>query len=619
MCGVLLMKRLIVLVVVLLHTALWAQTIEVDKNTHFRDILPSAQIYLDRARSLTPEQLRREDLDFRPVGETLLGFGYSPDFDVWLRFELHNVGDTTLHRILEYDNPLTTDVVFYDPAKNKKVQEGLFHISGDRSSLTPAFSFTLQPGERREFYVKASSYITTLIVKLHLWDKDAFYKAQIKHQLFLALFFGAMLVLALYNLFIFFFTRDRSYLYYVLYIVGVVVHHTLYVGIAGVYLLDQEAMNTAVRYASVFIAVPVFALALFSKSFLQTSQYPRIDRGLNLFLILLPLSLVLFLSTDMFNKYRNVLAILLLVYLIIITTYASMRGNRQAHFILFGWCIILVAGMFMYLSSAGIFNVYIYYPYIVETAFVLEALIFSVALADRINNLQKEKNEANRKLIAQQQNERQRLEIKVDEKTRDLKTALDEKGLLLKELNHRVKNNMQTIVSLIRLQADEIEDERLHDTFLTVQNRIGAMGHLHELLYQQESLSHINAYEYFDILIEEVKESYDSEIEIRYDIQTDLKMEQAIYCGLLLNELITNSFKYAFPGGVGRIDICLKREGKAYKLTVSDNGVGYDKAPSTSSLGLVLVNTLAREQLRRQLRIESEDGVKVEVIWHNDT
>ena len=387
---------------------------------------------------------------------------------------------------------------------------------------------------------------------------------------------------------------------------------------ANIYLLAPSALPVVVNLASAIVSFPIFALALFTKKSLNIKKYRRINFILNTFLILIPLSVLVFVLSDSYDKYRNVLNLLLLLYLVFITIYAVIKKVRAAYFILFGWFLITLAIVLMFISSAGIFDFYEYFPYMIESMLLGEVIIFAIALADRINYLQKDKEEAKNKLITQQENEKYRLEIKVNEKTKDLKIALNEKGLLLKELNHRVKNNMQTIVSLIRLQSDEIHDENTRDLFLTIQNRISAMSHLHELLYTQDNISHINAYEYFDILINELKDSYANNISIHYNIQCKLKMQQAIYCGLILNELISNSFKYAFINKEGNINISLSKSKEQYKLEVSDDGIGYDKNISWTSLGIVLVNTLAVSQLKGTININSKNGVYVEITWNEN-
>ena len=426
-----------------------------------------------------------------------------------------------------------------------------------------------------------------------------------------------MFILGIYNLFIYVFTKDKSYLFYVLYIFGLILHHLVYVGFAKLYIFNLETLKIIIELAALFVALPIYFLGFFTKSFLQTIKYPKLNKILNIFLIIIPLSIIFFLLTEEYDKYRTNLSMLFLIFLMIITIYASLNKNRQAYFILFAWLVFLSSGLLMTLSSMGIYNT-LPFPYLIEVSFVLEAVIFSIALANRITNLQKEKNEANQKLIVQQKNETKRLSKEVDLRTKDLKVALGEKEVLLKELNHRVKNNMQTIVSLIRLQSDEIEDEKLKDILLTTQNRIAAMGHLHELLYNQENINFIDVYEYFETLVDEVKSSYDESINIHLDIKTKLKMEQAIYCGLMINELITNSFKYAFLNKKGNIYITLEKSNNILKLSVKDDGVGFDKDNTTFSLGLTLVNTLAINQLKGKMDIQSKNGTSITISWNEN-
>lgn len=610
------MFRFLIIFSILFHVVSYAKSI--DDKTEFYDLLSYSQIYIDHTKTMVVEDMITKDKEFKANDKKLLGYGYSPDFNVWVKFTLTNSTSKSLNKILEYDNSLTTYIDFFDISSNTYKEDGLFQIDKNRKTINPTFKIQLAPNETKTYYIKASSYITTLIVKLNLWDSDSFYEKEIKHQLILALFFGAMFVLAIYNLFIYFFTKDVSYLYYVMYIFGIIAHHLIYVGIGQVYLLNQQWNIYIIEFASLLIAFPIYALALFTKSFLHIKNYTINNTILNIFLILIPLSIFVFIFTDIVDKYRNILPVLLSIYLIFLTIYSTLKKNRQAYFILFGWFVIFISIIVMNLSSAGIFNIYQYFPYIIETAFVLEAIVFSIALADRIKQLQKEKNEANHKLLEQEQNEKERLTIQVDEKTKDLQEALGEKKLLLKELNHRVKNNMQTIVSLIRLQSDDIEDEKLQDIFTTVQNRINAMSHLHELLYNQDNISFVDAHRYFEVLIEELKDSYENDIEINLDIDVELKMEQAIYCGLILNELITNAFKYAFPVNDGRIDISLKKIENMLVLNIVDDGIGYVPSPTTNSLGLVLVETLAQKQLNGDLRIDSSNGTNITIVWSND-
>ena len=612
------MRLINIVFIAFLTTFMFAKPLDITTKAVSLALLPHSKIYIDTNRSLTLQDVLNSDGAFSENHKAILAYGYSPSFDVWVELTLTNSSSKTVHKIIEYANPITTYIEFFDPDNAYEVQkDGLFTINPLRRTINPIFHIEMKPYETKTYYLKASSYITTLIVNLNLWDNTPFYEHEVSYQLMLALFFGAMGILGFYNLFIFFFTKDMSYFFYFLYIFGLIVHHAIYRGIGTIYLLNQTWIIYSIHYASLISSFPIFALALFTKTFLQTKQYPRIDKILNVFTILLPLSVVLFIFTDMFNKYRNILVVVLLSYLLFVTIYATLKKNRQAYFILLGWCAIFLAILCMLLSSVGLFNIYQYFPYFIEASLVFEAMIFSIALADRIKQLQADRELAQQKLISQQENEKYRLTVQVEEKTNNLKVALVEKELLLKELNHRVKNNMQMIVSLIRLQSDDIEDEKLKDVLMTIQNRISTMRHLHELLYKQNEISYVNTYDYFELLIDDIKESYyDDNIEIAIDIRAQLKIEEAIYCGIILNELVTNSFKYAFPYKKGHITISLSKIDALYSLIIKDDGIGYtQKNTQSESLGLTLVRTLAKEQLKGTIETGFISGVNVKIEW----
>ena len=607
------MTHIKIIVFLFFTTFLYSNTLKLDNTVSQIDVLSNSSIYIDYTNKLNLNDIKNKNVLFKENKKSILGYGYSPSFTVWVKFTLQNTTDKVLHKILEYDNTLTTNIMFYDD--NKIYKDGLLDLNKDRQTTNPTFDINLNSNESKTYYLKLSSSVTTLILKLKLWDNDEFYSKEIFHQFALALFFGAMSILIIYNLFIYFFTKDKSYLYYVLYIFGMTIHHLVYVGIAFIYILEPIWIIYVVKSASLIVALPIFGLAMFTKYFLNIEQYSKLNMILNWLLVLMFISIVIFFLNDSFDAYRNVMSIVTSVYLIYITLYSAIKKNQQAYFILLGRFIIFLAFIFMFLSSQGIFSIYDYIKYFIEISFITEAIIFSIALSDKINKLQIERNNANANLLEQQNSEKERLKMKVDEKTSDLKIALEEKGLLLKELNHRVKNNMQTIVSLIRLQCDEIEDKKYIDILKTIQNRINAMSHLHEMLYQNDHISHINANDYFFMLIDELQDSFSRDIKVKFDISVVLKSEEAVYCGLIFNELVTNSFKYAFPNKKGCITIKLYNQDNKIKFVVSDNGIGYDQSNKKDSLGLILIDTLVKQQFKGDIVTHSNDGVKVEISW----
>jgi len=207
------------------------------------------------------------------------------------------------------------------------------------------------------------------------------------------------------------------------------------------------------------------------------------------------------------------------------------------------------------------------------------------------------------------------------ESENNLKESLKEKEILLKEVHHRVKNNLQIINSILNLQSSYIEDEKTLEIINESQNRIRSMSFIHESLYQTSNFSSINFKEYIENLLSNLVYSYQvgTKIKIRKDIENiDLTLDQAIPCGLILNELITNSLKYAYGiNEEGEVYISIKKIESKIEIIIQDFGVGLPKnfnIEATDSLGLSLVHTLT-EQIDGELTVKSDGGTKILIIF----
>ncbi|MFZ5552936.1 MAG: PAS domain S-box protein [Bacteroidota bacterium] len=197
----------------------------------------------------------------------------------------------------------------------------------------------------------------------------------------------------------------------------------------------------------------------------------------------------------------------------------------------------------------------------------------------------------------------------------EIKQSLREKEVLLKEVHHRVKNNLQVISSILNLQSSYVKDEKILQILRESQNRIKSMSFIHESLYQNKTFSYINFSEYIVNLSKNLVHSYQlfgNQVDIAFQVsEVKLNIDQAIPCGLIVNELVSNALKYAFPGNKkGKIDIEVKEKGKKVTLKVEDNGVGLPAGfdySNTETLGLQLVVTLV-EQLDGKMKLESKKG-----------
>jgi len=204
-----------------------------------------------------------------------------------------------------------------------------------------------------------------------------------------------------------------------------------------------------------------------------------------------------------------------------------------------------------------------------------------------------------------------------------IRASLNEKEVLLQEVHHRVKNNMQVISSLLSLQSRFIKDKDDLEIFKESQNRVRSMSLVHEKLYQSENLAKIDFAEYIESLTRSLFISYGISKElIKLDIQIKnvlMNLTTAIPCSLLINELVTNSLKYAFPGKQkGEILIFMTiDESKTYNLIISDNGIGFPTEidyKNTDTLGMQLVDTLII-QLKGTLDMIQDKGTTYRISF----
>ena len=215
----------------------------------------------------------------------------------------------------------------------------------------------------------------------------------------------------------------------------------------------------------------------------------------------------------------------------------------------------------------------------------------------------------------------------ITERKRDeeeIKASLAEKEVLLKEIHHRVKNNLQVISSLLRLQSRYIQDRRIIEMLKESQNRVRSMALVHEQLYHSKDLSKINFAEYIHNLATNLFQAYEvNENGVKLNISVAaiyLNIDTAVNCGLIINELVSNSLKYAFVDNYqqGNIHIQCLIENQQFRLSVSDNGIGFPMDldfRNSGSLGLRLVCSLVN-QLRGNIELNNNNGTTFTITFH---
>ena len=565
-----------------------AKTIDVSAINEPTNILTSTEIFIDKENKhkFAYIQENSEKL-FTQNRDKSLRLGYSNDA-IWLKFSIENRTDTTIKKVLEISNNMLDEIVLYTKEKekySKQIEGTKYYRNLEENILKFHFEVSLLAGEKREYYLKASSLTSGLYFELNLMNKDQLYQKEIEHQLILSLFFAAILTLVFYNLFIYIFTKDIVYLYYSLYQFFLFWNHLSFTSMLN--YIASEAFNKLDIYLTIYYLafLSIWSL-LFTREFLGIKKYKKIDLVFKAFLLVDLIFIVLTSEDFYFIDIVTEVLLVSLVYIIGVSFYLYFKGNSNAKYMVVGWSIAIFGWTMLGLQQYGLWSLVNQYPYFYELTMFAEALLFSIALAKKLNM------------------------------TKELERSVNTNAVLTRELHHRVKNNMQFIISMYRLKLAKYENRDISDSLKEVEGTIQAMSATHEMLYSQKVVSSIDTEEYFATLIERLKNSYDnSNIEIKLQTSTSLNIDDSIYVGIILNELITNSFKYAFEENVGEIKVSLRKKDSKHILTVEDNGSGFDIQKENDSFGLELVKSLVEDELKGTIHVKARDGVTHTIVW----
>lgn len=231
----------------------------------------------------------------------------------------------------------------------------------------------------------------------------------------------------------------------------------------------------------------------------------------------------------------------------------------------------------------------------------------------------------NRYRLKQRNNKQlEQKEKEISKANTNLRHLLDEKEWLLKEIHHRVKNNLQTVISLLNSQSAYLDNDMALSAIKNSQHRIHSMSLIHQKLYNSENISTINMPNYIKELVEYLRESFSLGQRIRFELKIDqleLDVAHSVPLGLILNEAITNSIKYAFPEDrTGMIYVTLETISENnYVLTIADNGIGFDAnlTQKPNSFGMMLIKGLS-DDLAAKLNIENNNGTVLKIEFSQE-
>ena len=454
------------------------------------------------------------------------------------------------------------------------------------------------------------------------------------NQVFFAAAVGMLLLLSfMYSIFIR--SKDKIYIHYALYLFAILVFFTYQYGILGdAFSLVKQVPPAWFWIFSDFISITYL---YFSQSFLDMKKKdPLLHRVFN-FGIYLVASMVVIETISYLFEIDALHSVWfkgpVIVFQIIVFPFIFYRVYKQKTIL--GWLflasLIIVSVASMAGQVASTFKSVSSTNFILQSATLIDAFIFSIGIAIRFGISNKEKQQIQNDLISQlminekiQEQNAAQLETKVIERTEALNKRNRDNELLIKEIHHRVKNNLQVVSSLLNIAERKISDENAKQPFRDSANRINSMGLIHSFLYQNENFSDIDLKKYIQQLTDLLADSFRTKyprIQILLEVgPVKLDMDSAIEIGLIINELVTNSLKHGvYENDKPVINLSMQPEGSKLNLRVKDNGLskGNQKINVEASFGMRMIAALTKK-LNGTMNIQQENGFEVAIVFDTE-
>ena len=564
-----------------------AEQSQVALTTNTTNLAPHSQfLFIEDSETITLSDLERPELKkrFQNGTQRVLNFGLDAR-EVWVKVIVNNTSEQTQLRVL---------AVAFDILKAKvytKTQSGeVAPITRWRpKEWEMLYRIPLPPG-KTEIYVRSSSpQKSAFILKLFLKSEEAYWDEESHFQSLNMLYFGAALALGVYNLFLFFSLRSYTYLLYVLLIplnIGYIIDLN---GVGMKYGLWPASSNPMFGYA--FGLAYVGALVLFSTSLLNTKQNcPRWDKVLKGFVAI---TAIYVLSTFLLpiSKLAGIGLLLGTIYspLIVIASILVFKKERRlVTFFLIGWLGFFITGIHNSMTFAGVpispITISEAGSFVMLSA-LFELIIFSLALADRINSLSKEKIRAQKELVSAGEKYASTLEVKVDERTKSLRQANNTKDKFFSIISHDLRGpvgSLSVILNDVIEKPADIEEDLLEGMQKTSKNIYALLNQLLDWARSQQGHLEIEPKDFTIAMpaIEMAEVLYNQANQKQITIRCDIPESVHVYADLstvstVLRNLLSNAIKFTSDGGT--IILSAEKAGDMVKISVADNGKGMNE------------------------------------------
>ncbi|MGV6845715.1 MAG: 7TM diverse intracellular signaling domain-containing protein [Lutibacter sp.] len=455
--------------------------------------------------------------------------------------------------------------------------------------------------KKNTFYLKIRSRIAKDI-PIKMIPEDAFIKKHNIDLISFGLLYGVLVAFIIYNFIIYFFTRAIFYLYFSIAVFFTTIVQAFLNGHASFYLLPNHP-EISFKLFFISICFGVYFVTAFSQQILDINQ---IKEKLNFKLLqlikyssLLGVIIVLISNYKFFSLYIITIVSFHTLILFYLGIFKWIKQNKIARLFTLGWIVYFLGIFSNFLRSQNLIAVNWFSTNITFVSYLGEIILFSVALASYYHLKKTEK-----KMLQLQFTEK--LNIQVTEKTKELTKIIEQKNELMREIHHRVKNNIQIITSLFNLKERRTTNKEAKSILEASKNKLKSIALVHEQLYLNNSFNTVDTKTYFEQLLKQLNFNYGNKAKIKLQIESALlNNDQAIPLGLIINEIITNSLKYAFKEEPFIITFNLNTNNQKLIIHLSDNGIGFNlNNINKNSLGLTIIKGLVH-QLNGRIDVKS--------------
>lgn len=556
----------------------------------------------DKSGSLTFEQVQSNHLSgsFKPYSGSTITEGLSRS-TWWFRIRLEDKEPTDSARYISVNNALVEKIVLYQPYTTQDrsgytvSKSGWYYRgqTGDEGFIYPVFKIPPVPDSNPECFVQIKATCTKNYT-LQILSPRQFGQTNLQSLIFLGVEFGILLAMMLYNLVIFLFLRNRTYLYYVIYLFSMLLYQSVLLGMFK--LLNHQLAEVLLTYIPVLGIFTLITLLVFVRSFLNTaSNIPRHDRALKLLLFMSILVIGMMVCGWMFEA--NIMSLYVVFLITVVITWAGLaslrREVRQARYFLIAWSTMILGRMIFALKGWG------WIPQDNLTILILilsaaaESILFSLALADRIRILRLEKETA--------------MDLYKDA---DNSAKIHQMAFLQAQIKpHFLYNSLNVIATLCRL-----DPEKAHELILDLSSYLQHtfdFNNLSPFIPFDEELEFIQAY----IRIEKARFREGFQVEYDLDNTDDLQLPP-----LIIQPLVENAIRHGIRKSEhnGTVVLRVRKKAEQFIIQVQDDGAGMSgdrletiltgKCEPGAGIGIYNINQRLMEIYGKGLDINSRPG-----------